>query len=88
LVCDHDVVVVPVADAEHVRGHAVAGARLHEALHGPVMLRGTRPQSLMVMCSNQRRASTLHGSLDEKMGHQGHGAAPLDEATPPSCSSS
>ena len=29
---DHDVVAVPVADAEHIRRHAAAGAGPHEVL--------------------------------------------------------
>lgn len=33
---DHDVVAVPVADAQHVGGHTVAGAGEGELLDGPV----------------------------------------------------
>lgn len=40
---EHDVVVVPVADPQHVGGHAAAGAGVDEVLHGlgGVMEKGT-----------------------------------------------
>lgn len=38
---DHDVVIVPVSDAQHVRSHAVTSAGLDESLHGCVVLQAT-----------------------------------------------
>lgn len=36
ILSDHDVVAVPIANAQHVRGHAVAGAGQGELLNGSV----------------------------------------------------
>lgn len=38
VVCDHDVVIMPVSYAQHIRGHAVTSAGLDESLHGCVVL--------------------------------------------------
>lgn len=38
VVCDHDVVIMPVSYAQHVRGRAVTSAGLDESLHRRVVL--------------------------------------------------
>lgn len=60
VVCDHDVVVVPVPYAQHVGGHAVTSAGLDESRHGCVVLRsGNSDQSgLLLVELSYNEAST------------------------------
>lgn len=51
VVCDHDVVIMPVSYAQHIRGHAVTSAGLDESLHGGVVLQsGDNDQSSYNFC--------------------------------------
>lgn len=73
---EHDVVVVPVADAEDVGGHAVAGARGREVLDGALVLQlrgivlgqplGDRP------VLERARQAELHLDLAQRLGVRHH----------------